>query len=131
MHKIYSLCFCQQCDIALSLTLTAPISKCFRRPCLLQSSQVYGCWHLADSHMKGNASHYCLKSTCINVACRLMYSQHSSCASYRQDKMLGNFILTFLLFVFKFNVWNMNISICWYRMADLHVIGMGRFMVDA
>jgi len=24
--------FCQQCDIALSLTLAAPISKCFRRP---------------------------------------------------------------------------------------------------
>jgi len=32
-HAQNKMRFCQQCDIALSLTLAAPISKCFRHPC--------------------------------------------------------------------------------------------------
>ena len=33
--------FCQQCDIVLSLTLAAPISKCFRRPCNIYDLHIY------------------------------------------------------------------------------------------
>ena len=34
--------FCKQCDIALSLTLAAPISKCFRRPCSKLNKHTHG-----------------------------------------------------------------------------------------
>jgi len=33
--------FCQQRDIALSLTPAAPISKCFRRPCVVAKHAVH------------------------------------------------------------------------------------------